>query len=692
MKTTTPRNELNEPKKPSPGSWCRRGIAAVLLVAGVSLLGAAAIWAHPDKDQHGADDGHLPPSRANVALVGKVQLTGVPRGLADVAAHGNYAYLAASAAECAGRPGAQGTGVHVVDISNPSSPAKVGFLPAETNTYVGEGVHLIEFAGRVILLHSNERCNPSMSTLGGFSMWDVTDPRAPTKLGQFGDTTPAVPNLTYHTTHSVQGFVWQGRAYAVATDNEDFQDVDIFDLTPAIEGSGPATLLWEGGLEDWPEAQAPLANGDGIFHHDMQQKVIDGHNYLLLSYWDAGQILLNIDNPASPVFLGDSDFPSPDPLTGLAIAEGNGHQSYWSSDNRFILAADEDFAPERTLCEMDTGSGASAVGCGELEWTVPLQTSHPNGFEGTTLFGGSGCEADVNGNGVSDRAEIPPKLATGADAIVLVRGDCADWSKVVNAQDAGYDVVLIGSSHEDTRNGLLPDAFHADATRPPGHAVTASAVAIGHRATHLLFHDPPGYTGPSVSAGGDLPAIGTRGHRFSAQGDVFDGWGYVRLLNAATLEQIGAYAIPEALDPAFASGFGNLTVHEVKTDPRAGVNRAYLSYYDAGLRVVQFGASGISEIGHYIGDGGNDFWGVYPLARSEANLQAAQRAFTSRQEASRKSCSTNHRGTALAACLHEVNERERVFYEQQAFERRGEPLILMSDRDSGLWIFRYAGG
>ena len=200
MKTTTPRNELNEPKKPSPGSWCRRGIAAVLLAAGVSLLGAAAIWAHPDHDQHGASGDHLPPSSANVALVGKVQLTGVLGGIADVTARGNYAYLAAYSAECAGHPGAQGTGVHVVDISNPSLPVKVGFLPAEPNTFVGEGVHLIDFSGRVILLHNLERC-AAAPTVGGFAVWDVTNPTAPTKLGQFGDPSPAVPQFTYHSTH-----------------------------------------------------------------------------------------------------------------------------------------------------------------------------------------------------------------------------------------------------------------------------------------------------------------------------------------------------------------------------------------------------------------------------------------------------------------------------------------------------------
>jgi hypothetical protein len=87
-------------------------------------------------------------------------------------------------------------------------------------------------------------------------------------------------------------------------------------------------------------------------------------------------------------------------------------------------------------------------------------------------------------------------------------------------------------------------------------------------------------------------------------------------------------------------GFGNLTVHEVQTDPRAMVNLAYISYYDAGFRVVKFGKNGIQEVGHFIDVGGNDFWGIEPIRLGSS---------------------------------------------------RGAPLIPASDRDFGLYIFRYTG-
>ncbi|MQA99882.1 MAG: hypothetical protein GEU78_06255 [Actinobacteria bacterium] len=597
-----------------------------------------AIEAHPEDKQHGGDDGHLPASSSNVELVGKVDLTNRDGGIADVGAFGNYAYLNAFHPECTQR-GGTGTGVHVVDVSDPANPTKVAFIDAEPNSYVGEGVHVIRFNGKDILVHNNETCDSNQPVTSGFSVVDVTDPTEPEGLGQYGDSLPAVTNQTFHTTHSVQAFTWNDKAYAVAQDNQDLKDVDIFDITPVVNGTGPAVLVSEVGLEDWPGAQGSYANGDSVFHHDMQQKVIDGHNFLLASYWDAGQVLLNIDDPANPVFVTDSDFSQPDPLTGLEIPEGNSHQSYWSSNGKFVLSSDEDFSPTRTLFEITSGPHAGPYGGGEFGWTVPISEQYGEaGLSGSTVWGGSGCDSDQNGNGIDDDEEVPAASATGADIVVFGRGVCFFSTKVEAGENAGYDAVIIGNSHGGSRNGLLQDGFVCG-SRGHEYEPTVSALCIGHRAMHLLFDDEPAFSPPEgYEAGGDMPAIGTLGASVSAT-TVFDGWGYVHLHDASTLRIIDDYAVPEGLDPDYARGFGNLTVHEVKTDPRMNVNLAYFSYYDAGLRVAKFGKKGIKEVGHYIAEGGNDFWGVYPLQIGNA----------------------------------------------------GKPYLLMSDRDSGLWIFRYTG-
>jgi hypothetical protein len=181
--------------------------------------------------------------------------------------------------------------------------------------------------------------------------------------------------------------------------------------------------------------------------------------------------------------------------------------------------------------------------------------------------------------------------------------------KIESGQLAGYDAVIIGQSHNGSGLGANPDSFLCGGQ---GHEfdITASAVCTGHRAMHLLFNDTPEYA-PGESAtfppGGDILPIGRLGERVRAEAQ-FDGWGYVRLLDARTLQEIDAYAVPEGLNPNFAFNFGDLTVHEVAMDPSR--NLAYLSYYNAGLRVVKFGKKGLKEVGHFIDVGGNNFWGV----------------------------------------------------------------------------------
>jgi hypothetical protein len=590
------------------------------------------------------EEGHLPPGSRNMELVSKLQLTNVAEGIADVAAFGKYAYLNAFSAECVSNGGA-GTGVHVVDISKPKEPRKVGFIEAHPNSYVGEGIHVVraktpDFKGD-ILIHNNETCNATEEAPSGASLWDVTDPTDPQPLSlNFGDPDPAVPGQTYHTTHSAQLFVQRGvlprdrdRVIATLQDNQDLADVDIFDVS---DPRSPV-LLAEVGLEDWPGAQGSYANGETVFHHDMQHKRIRGHDYLLVSYWDAGQVLLNIDDPANPVFVGDSDFRFPDPLfPAFEVPEGNSHQSYWDADSEFVISTDEDFSPFRTLFDLTTGSNTGRYGAGEFGFTPPIASQPGGTVGGPTVFGGRGClNAGPNAGPDAVAGEPSPGPATAeGQTVVFSRGGCFFSTKIAAGQDLGYDAVIVGQSHGGTRNGLLPDAFFCGGQ---GHDYDEQvpAICIGHRAMHLMFNDTPEYSGPE---GGDIP-VGATGESYTATTE-FDGWGYVQLHDARDpdLPIIDSYAVDEALDESFATGHGVLSVHEVKTDPRRDVDLAYISYYNAGARVVKFSKRrGLQEVGFFIDEGGNHFWGTFP-----------------------------HR-----------------------LRGRGAPLLLFSDRDHGLYILRF---
>jgi len=603
------------------------------------------------EDQHGPTDGHLLPTQHNVDLVSKLELTTIDGGIADVSYFKGYAYLNAWAPNCVVN-GGTGGGVHVVDLKDPKNPQVVGFLPAGPNEYPGEGLHIMEvdtpFFKGDLLLHNNEPCDSGDPSVLGASIWDVTDPLAPVKIGQFGDAVPPVGAQTYHSIHSVQGFTQKDKAFAVIIDNNELADVDIIDIT------NPAAPVFatEQGLENWPGAQGPYANGDTVFHHDVQFKRIDGHDYLAASYWDAGQVLLNVDNPYLPVFVGDSDYLTPDPENGFAISEGNSHESYWSSNSRYLLSSDEDFSPFRTLFEMTTGPNAGPYGAGEFGFTPSVESLPGSTLNGPTVFGGRGCVAvgpNAGPDAVGDPAPPPPP-PVGPDeeaTIVFSRGGCFFSTKIAAGQDAGYDAVIIGQSHGGTRDGLLKDAFFCGGQ---GHDYDEQipAICIGHRVMHLMFNTPENYIGPD---GADIPHA-TPGEMYEAT-TVFDGWGYVNLHDATdpNLPIIGTYAVPEAMDHRYADDFGALSVHEVKTDPRKDVNLAYFSYYAAGFRVAEFGAGGITEVGRFIDEGGNDFWGVFPIG----------------------------------------DESEGHGYKKVHVPGKLKELILASDRDYGLYIFDYTG-
>ena len=103
----------------------------------------------------------------------------------------------------------------------------------------------------------------------------------------------------------------------------------------------------------------------------------------------------------------------------------------------------------------------------------------------------------------------------------------------------------------------------------------------------------------------------------------FDGWGYVHLYDNSGdgPHAVDHFAIEEA-DPRFATGFGDLSVHEFATDPNR--NLAYSSYYAGGVRVFGFGPGGLGERGKFIDKGGNNFWGIeYFDSPVEGPLMAA---------------------------------------------------------------------
>ncbi|MGQ0849851.1 MAG: PA domain-containing protein [Actinomycetota bacterium] len=587
--------------------------------------GDAATDGDPSGAQHGGPGGHLPATSLNVELVGQLTVHDAAPGLIpDLGVLGNTAYLGQFSPGC----GDGGGGVYIVDISNPASPSEIGFI-ATPGTFVGEGVQAIKlntpaFRGDLLVVNG-ESCGTNPARVGGFSLYDVTDPASPVALIEnFGDFRTVGGVTRANQIHSA--FAWQqGRkGYLVIVDDEELSDVDIFDIT---NPTAPL-MIAEVGLADWPGAQDAQSAGTGSFpasfFHDVVVKKVSGHWLMLLSYWDAGWIVLNVDDPTNPVFVNDSTYGSPDPETGLTPTEGNAHQAEWSHNNKFIIGTDEDFSPTR-ISSFTSSAFVGSRAANEAVFTVNIVSLPGAQMTGEVVHVGRGCPPGTPAVPGGD-----PYLADPTGKIALIeRGACRFDNKIAWAQVNGAVGAIVFNSAATgifTMGGNNPVASTVDGSPVvAGTVIVIPGVSV-ERSTGLAIRD------------GASPVTATATGEFNA-------WGYVHLLDAETLAEIDTYAVSESLSPSFLRttsnpfGFGTLSVHEIAVDIEADLG--YLSYYDAGLRVIKFGNSGIQEVGHFVASGGNDFWGV------------------------------------------------------QVFRVPDDPTeqtyVAASDRDSGLWIFRYTG-
>ena len=616
----------------------RRGLIGVALAAALATTVGGTAVAHPepesdgglphsdgprDAHQHGETNGHLPASSSgNIDVVSKLKLKNVvPEKIADVGVHENYAYLAAwGVVTC------KYNGVHVVDISDVDNPEEVAFIGAKHGSYPGEGIQALsidtpKFDGD-ILVSNNEKCNENAG-FGGMNVYDVTNPEAPTPLFEgVGDfTVNGQGKKAANEIHSV--FAWDAgdRAYAVIVDNEEGKDVDIVDITNPKKPFLTAEYDLD---ETFPQIkQAAPSNLTEVFLHDMVVKEIDGRQVMLLSYWDAGYVKVDFTDVQNPVYIGDTDFTNPDPEaaeSGLSVPpEGNGHQAEFTADNQYVVGADEDFAPYALLArnvddnaDIDASQGSD---------TTQLQEGQT--ITGQAKFVGRACPGDP----------VVP-AGDGTQIAVVERGVCDFTVKVSNVLAAGgYDAVLVfNRTASDACNQTLGMSVDGD--------IPTFGVAPRQQG-YAIFDVENEYDDAACLAGDGSQlapiAVGTAGDTLTFS-SYFDGWGYVHLFRneGGKMTELDTYAIPEAHDPAYASGFGDLSVHEVATSKQVD-NRLYFSYYSGGFRVAEIEGDEIVEKGHYIDQSGNNFWGV------------------------------------------------------EVFEQGGTEYVSASDLDHGLWIFKYNG-
>jgi hypothetical protein len=643
--------------QPNPASVhrFRRRPRSRLLAAFLGALGLLATVLISPAQGHPSDaaDGHVPANtNYGFEVIGQDTLAGVADGLyTDVWSHDGYAYVGTFQ-----EPVCSTAGVYIVDMA-----AAIANYPDTSGTTVAEiksppdtrinDVKVHTVGNTDVLITTEEPCGAgiaggavsdfninkacpissdrdddgfgdcnrandngrknepgrsspgaaSQKGRGGISLWDVSDPTQPKPL--------AKSFLDYRGVHNTYAWTDENGSYLIGVaDTFDFLDTFIVDITNPKKPE----LIVQTGVLDWLDdgfsfAQLETGTFGAILLHDVWVEEIDGEPVAVLSYWDAGFITLDLSDPANPQFIGDSDYPNPDPITGLPY-EGNAHAAVFGGTNgEYIFGGDEDFDALETALEYlgelyavglaGFGPDSSTIS-GEIVWT-----------------GGEGCTP----------ADVPAATADGQIAL-MQRGTCFFQDKADSAEAQGYAGYIVANDAARGDDVLTMGARDDAPVGIPG-------IFVGYSVGELM-----------KANGGSIDGLSQK----------FNGWGYLHILNNTggtvtvpdqvpgpiptvdipQLGEIGFYAPAETVEAEFTPGNGDLTMHNIEADPLTqGLEptfnqgpRMFVSWYSLGMRAVEYrpghwhdNSNGegsyswnVHEVGRWIEpDGGSNFWGVH---------------------------------------------------------------------------------
>ncbi|MFW2332812.1 PA domain-containing protein [Ilumatobacter sp.] len=587
----------------------RTKVAAGLLSA-VGLFFSTGVAAHDSPN-----DGHIPKDvNYGFELVGRDTLAGVSEfgNYTDVWSHKGFAYVGTFQEPCSD------AGVFIADVDaaiaqfqngGSVSGATVAEIKSAPNTRINDvKVHTV--GDTDVLITTQEPCGmqipgwaqsggnaPFQVGQGGISLYDVTDPTKPKALKK--------NYLEFEGVHNT--FPWTdsstGKSYLIGTaDTFDFFDTFFVDIS---KPQSPTLLTITGALDWIPQGvnldQLETGSSASINNHDVWVEEIDGTPTAVVSYWDLGFVTLDVSDPANPVFLNDSTYVDPDPITGQPY-EGNAHAAVFGGEGDYIFGGDEDFSP--------SSFGISYAGA-EYAAGIALFGDDPNTLAGNVEYvGGDGC------------ASVPAPTVPEPQVALIDRGACFFSQKGFNAESAGYEGYIITNNAGD---GLI----------------------------NMSAGDPPLPTIPGVFIGqSDGDAIKANQGQAVSTSSIFDGWGYLHIINntggdlsvpsegmdstpmtVPTGHELGYYAPYQAVEEGFGTDFGDLTMHNIEVDPtnqhvtptfNAGP-RMFVSWYSLGMRALEYRpghyhtnandegswSQNVHEVGRWIDDAGSNFWGIH---------------------------------------------------------------------------------
>ena len=248
------------------------------------------------------------------------------------------AYLGSwgGAAEC------PGLGVRIVDVHDPTAPNLITTAAVYPGT-TAEHLAAVRFATSTflgnVLFVGIQRCSANGAAPSGLAIWDVSDPSNPAELA-FLPTSRGSRGVHEFTVrqHGDRWFAYLAVPNSEITDGMgDLRIVDVTDPRQPFQVVDWAARR-DAGLQVGYGKQCAAACRDAVpqaFLHSVTLSP-DGRT-AYLSYWDQGVIMLDVSEPNAPRWLGQFAEPQ--------AAEGNTHSLALAHDGRLALVADETSTP-----------------------------------------------------------------------------------------------------------------------------------------------------------------------------------------------------------------------------------------------------------------------------------------------------------------------------------------------------------
>jgi hypothetical protein len=306
---------------------------------------------------------------------------------ADVEAFRGVAYLSSHR----GRDSCKAEGVRAYSLANPRRPRLLSAFARIPGTWTEKTIvrtlHTAVYDGDVAAV-SVQGC--SLADWRGFALVDVSRPARPVELARVR-LDPRGSHEIWLAQAGGRALVFTASLRSEAIDSPDGvtpgrPDFRVFDVsdprTPVQVGAGGA---WkELGLQPFPDLRRPL---DGNLTHSVVTNAAGTRAYL--SYWDLGTVILDVSDPAKPVYLGRT------------AATENAH-SAWLGRRGLLIETHETAGGTPTL--YDASNPAAPRRLSELRLPSRLLTAgHRNG----------GMSA-VNGLTLADSVHDPKVVGTRA--------------------------------------------------------------------------------------------------------------------------------------------------------------------------------------------------------------------------------------------------------------------------------------